>query len=94
MKARRHFSKSRVILPLAVLAAAFLALTASGALSGKEIPGLKEARAAFTAGNFSDARERFLALESLSYDFPRFPCKKGAADRHLIYAGQRRRLDR
>jgi len=26
--------------------------------------------------------------------FLRLPCKKGAAARHLIYAGQRRRLDR
>ncbi len=32
--------------------------------------------------------------ESLSYDILRLPCKKGAANRHLNYAGQRRRLDR
>jgi hypothetical protein len=32
--------------------------------------------------------------EALSYLFLRLPCKKGAAARHLIYAGQRRRLDR
>jgi len=32
--------------------------------------------------------------ESLSYVFLRLPCNKGAAARHLIYAGQRRRLDR
>lgn len=31
---------------------------------------------------------------SLSHVFLRLPCKKGAAARHLIYAGQRRRLDR
>ena len=30
----------------------------------------------------------------LSYVFLRFPCKKEAAARHFLYAGQRRRLDR
>ncbi len=35
-----------------------------------------------------------IAMVRLSYDIPRFPCEKGAADRHFIYAGQRRRLDR
>ena len=33
-------------------------------------------------------------VHRLSYVFLRLPCEKGAAARHLIYAGQRRQLDR
>lgn len=45
-------------------------------------------------GHADFGRTMMILRETLSYDFPRLLCDKGAAARHGIYAGQRRGSDR